>query len=83
MLASAHRLGNAELVLLVVGQLPVPAEVVLLRFELSQLLLEHEHSEQGDSRMCCQVEFLLLALCAALALEAVRERVEGVASGDR
>ena len=70
-LAGTHRLGDAELILLVVGQLPVPAEVVLLGFELSQLLLEHEHSEQGDSRVRCQVESIALTLRAALALEAV------------
>jgi hypothetical protein len=70
-LAGTHSLGDAELILFVVGQLPVPAEVVLLRFELSQLLLEHEHSEQGDSRVCCQVESIALTLRAALALEAV------------
>jgi len=71
-LAGTHRLGDAELILLIVGQLPVSAEVVLLRFELSQLLLEHEHSKQGDSRVCCQVELVFLTLRAAFAIEAVR-----------
>ena len=44
-LAGTHRLRDSELILLVVRQLPVSAEVVLLGFQLSQLLLKHEHAK--------------------------------------
>ena len=82
LLAGAHRLGDAELILLVVGQLPVSAEVVLLRFKLSQLLLENEHSEPGDSGVSCQVGLISVTLHTAFAHVAVRERIEGVAGGN-